>query len=335
MTPSFLNRRATIGDVAKLAGVSRSAVSRTFTQGASVSPATRTRVEAAARTLGYKPNALARGLTKQTTQLVAFVSGFQNNLYDANYHDLVLSGLQTDGFRVLHVHIGSGGEVGRALLDALDFPVAVAVVAGGSIDEASVAECMRLSTPIVLCTGEILLQGVDCINSDNVGGVRVALDHLVQSGRRRIACIAGTPGMFATRERLDAFHQGMAEHGLPIAGIEHGQFSFESGLQAAQRLLGGAPSVDAILCANDAMALGALVAVREIAGRRVPEDVAILGFDDIPQAAWPNFLLSTVRNPVAEKAQAICERVRLRVRNPHCEPVNLRFQMPLKLRHTA
>jgi DNA-binding LacI/PurR family transcriptional regulator len=335
MTELILGRRATIDDVASLAGVSRSAVSRTFTAGASVSRQTRERVEHAARSLGYKPNALARGLTKQCNQLIAFVSGFQDNLYDASYHDKVLLGLQAAGFRVLHVHIGSGVEVGEALLEALDIPVSAAVVAGGSIDEASIAECIRLRTPIILCTGETDLQAVDCINSDNAGGTLAALEHLLARHCRRIAYIAGTAGMFSARERLAAFQGGMQMHGLPPLAVTQADFTYEGGLQATQQLLQRSPYPDAILCANDAMALGALTAVRELAGLRVPEDIAIIGFDDIPQAAWPNFALTTVRNPVAEKAHAICERVLSRTRDPACASVNLRFATPLVVRRTA
>jgi DNA-binding LacI/PurR family transcriptional regulator len=334
MLNSILHRRPTIDDVAKLAGVSRSAVSRAFTQGASVAPATRIRVEEAAHTLGYKPNALARGLTKQSNRLVAFVSGYQDNLYDASYHDRVLSGLQADGFRVLHVHIGNAGDVGRALLDALDFPVSVAVVAGGSIDEACIAQCLRLSTPVVLCTGESQ-QGADCINSDNQGGVGLAVDHLVRGGRQRIACIAGTPGMFATRERLEAFHRSLDAHGQVAAGVVHGHFTFNGGMQAAQQLLAQGARPDAIVCGNDAMALGALVAVRDLNSHAVPEDIAIIGFDDIAQAAWPNFQLSTVHNPTQDKAAAIRERVALRALDPHSPSVSLRFATTLTLRATA
>lgn len=334
-SPPF-RRRATIDDVAQLAGVSRSAVSRTFTEGASVSAPMRSRVEQAAQALGYKPNALARGLTKQSNRLVAFVSGYQHNLYDAGYHDLLLSRLQADGFRVLMVHIGRNGDVGRSLLEALDYPVSVAIVAGGSIDEASIAECIRLNTPVVLCSGEFFgLQEVDCINSDNAGGTLAALDHLVASGRRRIACIAGTPGMFASRERLDAFRHGMRTHGCAEAGIVYGDFTFEGGMRAAQALLSGAARPDALLCANDAMALGALTVATETCGLRIPDDLAVIGFDDIPLADWPNFQLSTVRNPVAEKAELICERVRLRTLNPRCAPINIRFPTPLVLRRTA
>lgn len=335
MNKPLLRRRATIDDVAALAGVSRSAVSRTFTAGASVAPQTRERVQAAAVSLGYKPNALARGLTKQTSQLVAFVSGYQDNFYDARYHELVLSGLQADGFRVLHVHIGSGRDMGRALLEALDFPVAVAVVAGGSIDEAAIAECIRLSTPVVLCTGELALDAVDCINSDNAAGMFAAVDHLVASGRRRIAHIAGTRGMFATRERLAAFRRGMQAHGLAPHAIEHADFTHEGGLRVAQAMLDAAERPDAILCANDAMALGALTAARELSGLRVPEDVAVIGFDDIPLAAWPAFQLSTVRNPLEEKAREICARVRLRTQEPQCAAINKRFATELVLRKTA
>ncbi len=331
-----LSRRATIDDVAELAGVSRSAVSRTFTEGASVSPRMRERVEQAAGVLGYKPNALARVLTTQRNRLVAFLSGYQHNLYDAAYHDRILAGLKAEGFRVLHVHIGPGEDVGRALVDALDFPVSVAVVAGGSIDEESIATCIRLSTPLVLCSGEATgLDAVDCINSDNASGTRAALDHLIARGCRRIACVAGTPGMFATRERLDAFRTGMKAHGFTPAGVQHGDFSFEGGLAAARALLEQPQRPDALLCANDAMALGALTAARELLQLRVPEELAIFGFDDVPMAAWPGFALSTVRNPVEEKARLICERTRLRSLTPHCEALNARLAMPLVLRSTA
>lgn len=335
MTEPLLGRRATIDDVASLAGVSRSAVSRTFTQGASVSPQTRERVVQAASSLGYRPNALARGLTKQCNQLIAFVSGFQDNLYDAAYHDKVLSGLQAAGFRVLHVHIDGSVEVGRALIDALDIPVSVAVIAGGSIDEASIAECIRLRTPIILCTGETDLPAVDCINSDNAGGTRAALEHMLVRQCRRIAYIAGTSGMFSARERLEAFLGGMHWHSLTPFAVTQAAFTYEGGLQAARQLLAGDTRPDAILCANDAIALGALTAVRELGGLRVPEDVAIIGFDDVPQAAWPSFALTTVCNPVAEKARAICERVICRTRDPECESVNLRFATPLVIRGTA
>lgn len=330
-----LRRRATIDDVATLAGVSRSAVSRTFTLGASVSVQTRGRVEQAARTLGYKPNALARGLTKQSNQLVAFVSGYQDNLYDAGYQDRVLEGLQADGLKILHVHIGSGRDVGRVLLEALDVPFSVAVVAGGSIDETSIAECVRMSTAVVLCSGEVELSAVDCINSDNAEGTCLAVEHLMARGCQHIAYIAGTPGMFATRERQEAFLNRMAQSARIPAGIESGYFTFDGGLVAARRLLVSNPRPDALLCANDAMALGALIAARDIAGLRVPEDVAIVGFDDVPQAAWPNFALTTVRNPMEAKALAICERVRQRIDHPDCADARLRFQTSLIVRTTA
>lgn len=123
MTLPSLCRRATIDDVAKLAGVSRSAVSRAFTEGACVSPQMRLRVEQAAQTLGYNPRAGAR--TDQAEQPAGRLRRrlLQHNLYDAGYHDLVLSRLQADGFRVLLAYIGHSGDVGRALLEALDFPV--------------------------------------------------------------------------------------------------------------------------------------------------------------------------------------------------------------------
>ena len=328
-------KRVTIADVAKAAQVSRSAVSRTFTAGASVAPATRERVERVAHELGYRPNALARNLSKPSRQLVAFVSGYIDNFYDAHYHDLILGALQQAGLRVLHVHLGNDQRVGPALLDALDFPVSVAVISGGSIDEAAVRECLRLNTPIVLCSGELAIDGVDCINSDNQGGMRLAVDHLMASGRRRIAFVGGTSGLFSARERQSGFRLAMQAHGAsPIAECD-GDFTFASGLAAVRNLFDTpGENPDALVCANDAMALGALMACNE-RGLAVPAEVAIVGFDDIPLAAWPGHLLTTIENPVRAKAAAICERVLRRAADPSCVRVDLRFPTRLILRRTA
>lgn len=328
-------KRITIADVAQAAQVSRSAVSRTFTEGASVAPQTRERVERAARELGYRPNALARSLSKQTPQLVAFVSGYIDNFYDAHYHDLILSELQNAGLRVLHVHTGNKLPVGQALLDALDFPVAVAVIAAGSIDEKSVQECLRLNTPLVLCSGAMAMEGVDCINSDNHGGMELAVGHLVARGCRRIAYIGGTPGLFSARERLDGFLDSMKRHALGAHSVSEGGFTFEGGLAAARVLLSNSSDLpDGLVCANDAMALGALMAAHE-ASLKIPDQLAIIGFDDIPLAAWPGHLLSTIANPIQAKAMAIRERVMLRMHEPHSASADLRFPTRLIIRNTA
>ena len=138
---------------------------------------------------------------------------------------------------------------------------------------------------------------VHYIDADNIGGARMAVEHLIRLGCRRIATITGRFDMTAGQERLDGYRQALQAHGIPIDEnlVAKGDFSERSGVTGMQRLLSASP--DAVFAASDMMAIGALKALRE-AGRQVPQDVALIGFDDIPSASVIEPALTTVRQPI-------------------------------------
>ena len=328
-------RRITASDVARAAQVSRVAVSRTFTPGASVSEQTRSKVLQAAEQLGYRPNALARNLNKSSSDLVAFVAGFQDNLYDASLFDLLLNTLQKEGQRVLHVHVGASTDVSAALLAALDYPVAAVILAAGSIDASTVTACLRLNAPIIVTGSAAHLDTVDSVLGDNNDGMRLVVEHLLARGRRSIACINGPRNITASQERYAALVRHLGRRGMqPVAAVNTA-FTVKGGFSAALELLAGEVKPDALVCANDAIAIGALNAARYQLGLTVPDELAIIGYDDVAAAAWPCVDLSTIKNPIDERVAHLGELLKRRIAEPQAAPVHIKITPELVIRSTT
>lgn len=328
------NRRVTAADVARAAGVSRVAVSRAFTKGASVAAETRARVFEVASELGYRPNALARQLNRRSPELVAFIGGSRGNQYYSELIDHLLPALQQLGHRVLYVHIQDDRDLARALSDVSEYPVACTVVATGSLDEALLRRS-RAFGPMVVSGPLHELSGVDIVRFDSAGGVALAVDHLLARGHRRIGCISGPQTNPSGMERTALFRDRLAEQGLDPAVVMHTDFTVAGGEAAARRLLAEGSMPDALFCGNDVIAIGVLNAIRGEARLRVPEDVAIVGFDDITSAAWPLIDLTTVVNPVETRARHVCDLVARRIATPDAPPLEIVVPARLVVRSTT
>lgn len=307
-------RRVTASDVAREAKVSRVSVSRTFTEGAVVAHATRAKVLAAAEKLGYQPNALARSLKQRSSNLVALVAGYQENLYDARYLNLLLEALQSDGRYVLHAHVNEHSDVDAIIAHLLDYPLAAVVVAAGSIGQVSADKCVKLNAPIIMGGGASQsITGVDSVTCDNRRGLFMAVDHLLERGRRRLMCLTGPTTFLTSDERSSAFTECCKERNIEPLGIIETEFTFDGGYGAALDALRRKERPDALVCTNDAIATGALSAVRDGAGLWVPDDLAVIGFDDVLPAAWPCFELTTIRNPVNKRVTEISRLLKRRL----------------------
>ncbi|MEJ1160627.1 LacI family DNA-binding transcriptional regulator [Prosthecomicrobium sp. N25] len=327
-------RRVTAADVARAAGVSRVAVSRSFTPGASVAPATRDRVIAAAASLGYRPNALARQLNGSAPELVAFVAGFIDNYYYASFIDRLLSGLQARGRRPLYVHVGEGGHAAEALARAAEYPVACTIVAAGSLGLDAIRQAMG-NGPVVLSGPGSALPEVDAVFTDGAEGIRLAVLHLVARGRRRLACITGPEHLVSARERGDSFRRTVAEAGVESLGVLTTPFTVPGGTEAARRLLASEVLPDAIVCGNDAIAIGVLNVLKAEAGLAVPEDIAVTGFDDTAPASWPLIGLTSVGSPVELRVGHVCDLVDRRLAAPDAPPRQIRIEPHLVVRTTS
>ena len=327
-------KRVTAEDVARVAGVSRSAVSRCYSKRAYVSREKREKIRKAAEILGYRPNALAASLNSRQSNLVAIVTGNLKNHYDSEVVGRLINRLI--GLKKFPIVIGGTTDDVRdsEILELLDYPLDALVVRAGSVTAETAQACLKLQVPLIV-SGRVLEVGnVDSLCCDNVLGSRLAVGKLLDSGRRNIGYLGGAPMFFSEQERALGFITAMQERRVEPAFLTRSDFSFDGGYEAGLRMLKGAGRPDAVFCGNDAMALGLLTAARTTFRIQVPDELAIIGFDDIEMAQWPCFDLSTVRNPVDLTVDEILLLLESRFADPERPGKTVRLAPELVLRGT-
>jgi DNA-binding LacI/PurR family transcriptional regulator len=306
-------QRPTLEAVAKRAGVSRATVSRVVNGSTTVAEPIQEAVRQAVQELGYVPNLAARSLVTQRTDSVALILPETANrvFSDDQFFPGIIRGvsqeLEAADKQLVLMMAGSTASHGRVERYALARHVDGVLFASMHGIDPLPGTLSRMGMPVV-CSGRPLgSDKVPYVDVDHVQGVRTAVRHLVAAGRRRIATIAGPPDMVAGVDRLTGYREELAEAGLrSLAAI--GDFTRESGFTAMRQLLQDDPDLDAVFVASDLMAHGALRALKE-AGRRVPEDVSVIGFDDIEMARYTDPPLSTVRQPIVEIGRQIARQL--------------------------
>ena len=263
MSNNLRRSRATSFDVAALAGVSQSAVSRAFTPGSSIADDTRERVIEAAQKLNYVPNSIASSLTTKRTNIVALILGnLANPFYVQALHEFSIK-LQSRGRQVLIFAVDPGAESDDAIMRALQYQIDGIILTSAQISTRMTTICHERGIPIVLFNRYIPGSDASGVRCDNVGGGRLVADHLIKLGHRRLAFVAGRPDASTTVDRWEGYRRGCLDHGLkePIC-VEAGAFAYERGYEAASRLLGGTSRPDGVFCANDILAIGFMDAAR-------------------------------------------------------------------------
>lgn len=305
--PDPPSTNATLDDVARVAGVSRATASRAVNGGAKVSARAQAAVDAAVSTLNYSPNPAARSLVTRRTDSIAVVVPEPE---DRVFTDPFFAGTLRAVSRVLAEHelqmvllLAPRGAVGDRTLRYLRGRHADgALVTSHHRQDRMAHRLAELGLPSVFCgrpwSGSNLVTYVD---TDNVEGGRLAAEALLARGCRRIGTVAGPEDMTASVDRLEGWRAGLAAAGVLRDRVAHGDFTVAGGERATRALLEEHPDLDGLFVASDLMASGALNALRA-AGRRVPQDVAVVGFDDLGVAEHTSPPLTTLRNPVAEMA---------------------------------
>lgn len=287
----------TARDLARHLGVSQSMVSRAFSPGASVAPEMRARILRAAEEIGYRPNVIAAALSRRRSSIVGIVMAELTNPFYPAVLEQLTAALQAAGFQSLLFTVPPGKPADDCLPLLRQYHVDAVVLTSASLSSASAEHWLGDGRAAVLfnraAIGPTPLDSVAC---DNVAGGRAAAEALLARGRRRLAFVAGRPDTSTSQDREQGFRAALAEQGLSPLRVEAGDFTYEAGHRAALSL----GAADGIFFANDILALGGLDALRHAMGRRVPEDVSVIGFDDIPMGAWPAYRLTTLRQPVAE-----------------------------------
>lgn len=299
------NKRAIVTsiDVAKLADVSQSAVSRTFTPGASVSATTREKVMAAASELGYRPNALARAMISGRSRLIAILVAYLENQFYPVVLEKLARALQADGYQVLLFMTDPGGqdEVVRRILQ---YQVQGILMASATMSSNLANECAETGIPVVMINRYVANTSASSVTSDNVDGGRMVADFLVRGGHERIAYIAGIEDSSTNRDREAGFYRGLADHGLIVSGRAVGNYTIEGAVSATHELFSRSERPDAIFVANDHMAFAVMDVIRSELKLRVPEDVSVIGYDNVPEASWRAYELTTVEQHPADMAHA-------------------------------
>jgi len=290
--------KVTSAEVARLAGVSQSAVSRVFTPGASVSDKTADKVRSAANELGYRPNVLARSLITGKSRIIGLVVAYLNNQFYPEVLEKLSHGLQAEGYHVLvFMAPQTASNMDQVLEEILDYQVDGIVLAAVAMSSELASRCRAAGVPVVLFNRTQDNDYLSSITSDNVAGGRKVAEHLVACGYQQIAYIAGWEGASTQRDRETGLLQGLSAAGLELYTREQGEFNFEQAKVAARRMFMVDAPPQAVFVCNDHMAFAVLDVLRSELGLKVPEDVAVVGYDDVPAAAWAAYHLTTVRQP--------------------------------------
>jgi DNA-binding LacI/PurR family transcriptional regulator len=290
-------------DVARLADVSQSAVSRTFTPGASVSAETKRKVLDAASALGYRPNAIARTLITQRSRIIGIVVAYLDNQFYPLVLEWLSKKLQEKGYHVL-LFMADAGGADHILPEILQCQIDGIVMASATLSSGLAQECADAGIPVVLFNRTVPGSPASSVTSDNVDGGRQIARFLVDGGHRQIGFIAGNPDSSTNRDREAGFLEELNRLGQRCWAREVGNYSFAGAVAATERLFGHAEKPDAVFVANDHMAIAVMDTIRYKLGLSVPDDVSIVGYDNVPQAAWLSYDLTTVDQPAAPMIDA-------------------------------
>ncbi|WP_319412595.1 LacI family DNA-binding transcriptional regulator [uncultured Cohaesibacter sp.] len=323
-------RPVTSVDVALKAGVSRSAVSRSFTPGASVAPETRERVLKAAAELGYRVNQLARSLTNNRSALVGIVAANMDNPFRVEQIEQISRRLIAQNFRPILMPAEAAEDPSHVIGLLLEYSVSGVIVTSDTPPEAICQECISLGVPVVLVNKRGIDAPVDRVLMDNENCGRLAAEALAQKGCRQLALITSENPSYSLEIRQRSFLEMVGEFCQQPAMVFRGAFqNYEGGVQAMSELLTSARSFDGIFCVTDYMALGALDQIRLGTERKVPEDLQVIGCDDIRQCSWQGYRLSTIRQDTAKLAEAVVEALLNRFSSPNA-PATTRI-LPVEL----
>ncbi|WP_128255336.1 substrate-binding domain-containing protein [Falsirhodobacter deserti] len=298
-------------DVARLAGVSRSAVSRSFTDGASVSDATRAKVMAAAAQLNYHVNHLARGISKEESRPVCLLGADLSAPFQACLLEAITRRLQEAGRMAMVINAGSDPASAReALQSTLQYRASATIVLSGTPPADLVRLCIGAGQRVILINRDDALEDVHHIRIDYRTAMRDGARMMQRAGCRRVTVVNSASGTASLMQRERMFLEEMHLLGLEAQVWRGGSTSYATGQRAAREVLAGATRPDGVFCINDLIALGFLGSARQDFRLRVPQDLCLLGFDDIPQAGWQGHDLTTFAQPFDEIAAVILRNLR-------------------------
>ncbi len=313
-------KRVTSYDVARVAGVSQSAVSRAFRPGLSVSTKTKDKVMKAAKKIGYKPNAIARMLITQRSGMVAVIISSNSNLVYPELLSRLTEQLSEKNVKVLLFTLEGSDQLEELLEQVWTYQVDGVIALAAHFDYRDIAQFEQHQIPVVLYNRQVLDHPVNTVCVDHEQGIRQLVDLLVEDGNKDFLVLSGPTESDVANDRRNIALQNLSRHGFENIPVLYGDYSYQSGKDCFAEWMQDHDAPDAVICSNDTMAIGCMDEVRGAQGLKIPQQVSVVGFDGIHAAFWSGYELTTIRQPVNQMAKAAVSILMERIENPDSPP---------------
>lgn len=300
-------------DVARHAGVSQSAVSRCFTPGGSVSDRMRAKIKQAADELGYQPNAIARMLFTKRSNLIAVIVA--NLGVNPDFTSILSQHLIERGLNLLFFTLDREIDAERAIDQLWQYRVD-GVISASELSEAHIGLLRERGIPLVFINRLYEITGANSVGCDHAEGERWLIDRLVQAGHKNFGIVAGPKMSAVSKLRTHAALERLGMLGIDKPSIVYGDFTYEGGRHAMRLLFESRKRPDAVVCANDLMAIGCIDEARDALSLRVPDQVSVVGFDGLSPGQWSAFGLTTIRQPMQSMVKAAVDMLVARIADP-------------------
>lgn len=332
----MINDRVTAQMVAKLAGVSQSAVSRTFTEGASVSLKTESKVRRAAEELGYRPNILARAMITGQSRIIGFVVSYLENQFYPEAMAALSVTLQKWGYNMLmFMAPKDSDDIQSVMAEILDYQVEGIILASVTMSSNLAEQCDKHGIPVVLFNRDQSDTGISSVTTDNYEAGKIIAQHFISQGNERIGYIAGYESASTQREREKGFCDELKKEGRELYARECGEFSYQRSRAAALEMFSGSDYPEAVFVANDHMAFAVMDVLRFKLGLSIPQQVSVVGFDDVSISSWPTYNLTTYQQPMQQMVDITVDILLERISQPALEAKKIKLPGQLILRGTT
>ena len=330
--------RVTSLQVAQKAGVSQSAVSRVFTPGASASVKTIEKVQKAAAELGYRPNSLARAMVSGKSRIIGLVVAYLNNQFYPEALEKLSKKLQERGYHVLvFMASNSSANIDTVIEEILDYQVDGIIAASVALSPELSNKCREAGVPLVLFNRAHESPNMSAVTSDNYAGGEKVAKYLISAGYEKIAYLAGWEGASTQRDREAGIMDTLNASGMKLFSRGFGNFEMAQSKKATHEMFKKTADhrPDVVFVANDHMALAVMDTLRYELGLKIPEDVAVVGYDDVPAAEWPSYDLTTVRQCSGQMVNITIDILLEEIETEGSQPRIVKIDGPLIIRGSS
>ncbi|MDC0232743.1 LacI family DNA-binding transcriptional regulator [Pelagibacteraceae bacterium] len=315
------NKIATSQDVAILAGVSQSAVSRCFTKGASISSRTRLRVREAAKKLGYKASNFINSSSLENTGLVGVILPYITNRYYPEVLTELHEALRMKGYRILMITTDDSEELDEKLIQPYLKEKLIAIITATKPTDKFVESCNEQKIQVIAYNRNFKIPTTSSVACDHRTGGEVVAKHFHQNNHRVVGLIEGMKGSFVSDERCRGFKNFIKSNTKIKLSIGKGNFTYEGGYEAAEELLQN-KYLTAIFCADDTMAFGCVDFIKNKTKLKIPNQIEVIGYDDMIMANWESYNLSTIRQPIKQMSKLVTQLIDDYISDPEFEAAN-------------